>query len=632
MQLTTTNSPNFKERLESLFLELGVRGYSAALKKDKDLLQWVQSTSSFSSYLPEQVYAILHPDQSHLCGKGNKRKFRTIQTGWNRCNDKLCEACLNESRLRSVKTNLERYGVENPMHRKECKEKMISTRRVRGSDEIATKKRKAHYLEKYGVDHYWKTDEGRAKRTETLHEKYGVANPSQSRLIQEKKKETALDRYGVDQWLKSSQAKEKIRETLQSRYGVDYISEIPEVRSRARSTMLDRYGAEYSGQSPELREKAKSTLQKRYGVDSPMQLPDFKRAALDTRRAKFFDNILIRVKGAVTPLFSSDRYIGVDYTYLWKCNTCSTEFKDNLDDGWVPRCPNCFPKVKSRGEEQVYTYLCSLISESKILRNSRSVIKPFELDFYIPELKLAIEFNGVYRHSEISGKKDKTYHLNKLKLCQAQGIRLIQILDIEWDKQTDICKSRIAQALRCTLNVIPARKTRVVELTGIQASTFLDDNHIQKSCNSKIRLGLEYNGQVVAVMTFGATRFNRKYKYELLRYCSKTFTTIVGGASKLLAHFYQLYPDSSLISYCDLRWGTGDLYQKLGFELKYQSQPNYWYFSKGSDKLESRLKYQKHRLAKQLLVFNDKLSEWENMKNNNYDRIWDCGNLVFVKE
>ena len=43
-----------------------------------------------------------------------------------------------------------------------------------------------------------------------------------------------------------------------------------------------------------------------------------------------------------------------------------------------------------------------------------------------------------------------------------------------------------------------------------------------------------------------------------------------------------------------------------------------------------RSSYQKHKLEKLLPIFESSMTEWENMQANGYDRIWDCGNDVWV--
>jgi hypothetical protein len=133
-------------------------------------------------------------------------------------------------------------------------------------------------------------------------------------------------------------------------------------------------------------------------------------------------------------------------------------------------------------------------------------------------------------------------------------------------------------------------------------------------------------------MTFGKSRFNKKYKYELLRFCNKLGYHIPGSASKLLKYFERNYKPKSLISYADRRWSRGNVYEKLGFKMIGKSKPNYWYFKLTSNIRYSRINFQKHKLKDILEKFDETLSESENMKLNGYNRIYDCGNLVYVKE
>lgn len=78
-------------------------------------------------------------------------------------------------------------------------------------------------------------------------------------------------------------------------------------------------------------------------------------------------------------------------------------------------------------------------------------------------------------------------------------------------------------------------------------------------------------------MTFGKSRFNKKYDWELLRYCTLSNFNIIGGASKLLSYFKKNY-GGSIITYADKRWSAGNLYKQLGFTQLKDSPPAYWYF------------------------------------------------------
>jgi len=129
-------------------------------------------------------------------------------------------------------------------------------------------------------------------------------------------------------------------------------------------------------------------------------------------------------------------------------------------------------------------------------------------------------------------------------------------------------------------------------------------------------------------MTFAKSRFSKVHDYELMRFCNKLNWVVVGGASKLLSFFRKAYIGASLVSYANKRWSNGHLYETLGFNLSHKAPPNYFY-TKDCLKLYSRNKFQKHKLEEQLDCFDPCISEYQNMLNNKYDRIWDCGNLVY---
>lgn len=71
-----------------------------------------------------------------------------------------------------------------------------------------------------------------------------------------------------------------------------------------------------------------------------------------------------------------------------------------------------------------------IICNHEIMLNSKKIIYPYELDMYIPELKLAIEFNGLYYHSLLHN-SNKNYHLEKSLMCREKGIRLIHVYEFE---------------------------------------------------------------------------------------------------------------------------------------------------------------------------------------------------------
>ena len=159
---------------------------------------------------------------------------------------------------------------------------------------------------------------------------------------------------------------------------------------------------------------------------------------------------------------------------------------------------------------------------------------------------------------------------------------------------------------------------------------FLEDNHIQGKLGAKVRVGLYHNEELVSLMTFGSLRKSLGSKsqegdWELLRFCNKLNTNVVGGASKLLKYFINNYKPDNIISYADRRWSEGNLYYNLGFKLVGETRPNYFYLN--TSRRESRFKYRKDILVKQ--GYDPNKTEREIMKERGYLRIYDCGTLKF---
>jgi len=270
----------------------------------------------------------------------------------------------------------------------------------------------------------------------------------------------------------------------------------------------------------------------------------------------------------------------------------------------------------------IQNWLETIISIEK----NKNFEKKFELDIFIPSKNIGIDLNKLYWNSELNG-KDKNYHLNKTKFFEERGIQVIHIFEDEWIEKQEIVKSIILSKLGLIENKIFARKTEIKEITSKESKLFLFNNHIQGEVNSKVNLGLFYNDELVSLMTFSKPRFNKHYDWEMVRFCNKINTNVIGGAGKLLVYFRKNY-SGSIISYADRRFSQGKIYETLEFKGKKQSAPDYFYFKNGYNRY-SRVQFQKHKLKDKLEIFDPNLTEWQNMQLNGYDRIWDCGNLVF---
>lgn len=277
----------------------------------------------------------------------------------------------------------------------------------------------------------------------------------------------------------------------------------------------------------------------------------------------------------------------------------------------------------SVGERELAGYVTSLGVE--VIRNDRTTISPLELDILIPDYGIAIEYCGLYWHSEQNG-KSKQYHKQKYELCQAKNIRLFTIFADEWITNRTIVQNKIATTLhKREVETVFARKTKIVVPSKRDSTIFMDTYHIQGSGPGSTILGLEYDGSLVACMMF--TKYNNN-RFYLTRYATKY--NIPGGFSKLLARFKQHMPMwSDITSFADLRWSDGNLYSKNGWDLVGIIPPDYCYSPPGGTVRVHKFNYRKQHLAKKLHHYDPALSEKQNCDLNNMLRIWDCGKLKY---
>lgn len=282
------------------------------------------------------------------------------------------------------------------------------------------------------------------------------------------------------------------------------------------------------------------------------------------------------------------------------------------------KCPKCYPNSKE--QDAITDFIATMVDRSAIVVNDRRTIKPLEIDICVPSMGIGFEYDGFYYH-------DNKDNFNKYEACAAAGVRLIKIFEDEWYHKNEIVLSRIRSVLGSTTEKIYARKCTVREISSKESKEFLERNHIQGSISASIRYGLEYNGRLVSVMTLSKPRYDKVHDYELIRFASELNVTVVGAASKLFSAFKRNFPDASVISYCDLRYGSGEVYKKLGFEYTGNTKRGY-FWTKGGNRY-NRIGFQKHKLKSILSDFDQSLTESENMFRNGYYKIYDYGSMVF---
>ena len=302
-------------------------------------------------------------------------------------------------------------------------------------------------------------------------------------------------------------------------------------------------------------------------------------------------------------------------------------------------CIQCSKNITiSKKEQEIYDFIKELGIDN-IKQSDRTILNGKELDIYLPDYNLAIEFNGLYWHDEYS--KPDNYHLLKTDECLSKNIQLIHIFEDEWLNKKDIVKSRIKNLVHKIKRDrrIYARKCFIKEIDSSIARSFTERNHLQGFVGAKVHLGLFFvlnnKEYLVSYMSFsnlrknlGQKETNDKY-YELLRFCNVIDYRVIGGASKLLKYFENKYLPEKIISYADRRWSNGNLYNQLGFTQTHKSKPNYYYVE--GIKRHNRFGYRKDILISK---YNCKpeMTEKEFCRDVlGLNRIYDSGNLVYEK-
>lgn len=392
----------------------------------------------------------------------------------------------------------------------------------------------------------------------------------------------------------------------------------PDRLAKIQQTNQQRYKSRSSLGDPAIQAKAKATIRKRYGVSNVSQVPEInerRKAALRISKNKHLDRVDTIRQWIGQNLTQGE--IGVQLGISQE-RVCALLKVLNLSTN---------TSTGSAIQREITEFIKSLTDE-EIITDCSSLIAPNDVDIYIPALNIAFEIDGVYWHGESMG-RGRNYHLNKTQQCAAHGIKLIHIFSSEWNTKKEIVKSRLAYILGATPTRVYARKCTVALIQSSAANQFVDNYHTQGRRPATINIGLFHGEDLISVMTFSN---HTKYDYELVRFCSVNNVAVVGALGKMYKFFVDMFAPSSVLSYADKRWGDGQGYGNVGFVFEGSTEPNYYYFSKNgdTDKLHSRVRFQKHKQRGVLQTFDPLLTEWENMANNGYDRIWDCGSNRWV--
>jgi len=477
-----------------------------------------------------------------------------------------------------ARTNQERYGCDFVSQNPEFSKKAHANR----DKEKIKAAYKTTMLDRYGVENGFSSKEIMVRAKQTMVRIFGTPHALKSEICKDKYRKTIREKYDdislVWAGLNVKEIRDKVTTTNKKKLGVDFPFQSDEIQEKVIKTFIERYGVDRIAKSPAIQNKIRESILKRFGIHH-LSLPEIRERIKQT---------------------SLERYGCV----------CSLQNPEVAQKSYETKLQNDSFNT-STAEKEIRQFVQSLFPN--IRYNVRDIIPPYELDIVIPEKNIAIEYNGLYWHSEAW--HDKNYHALKLKLCKEAGYRLIMIFENEWYGRQTAVKSRIRAILGCNKYTVGARETEFSAASSKEVLPFLRDFHIQGGARFENAFKLTIDGLIVAVMTFARHHRQNSKMLVLNRFCVREDYSIIGGAAKLLKNANIKEP---IISYSDNRWSEGDIYQRLNFKSEEQIPPDYFYISNsGVFSKQSMKKTKEERLLGK--------SEHELRLEQGYLRVYDCG-------
>jgi hypothetical protein len=473
---------------------------------------------------------------------------------------------------------------------RDCKQsvKAEKFKKTVASEEFADKKKewfdkqKQTMMERYGVDHNWKGE------------------------LRKSGEETMLERYGVKHALQSEEAQEKRRRTTEERHGT------LDMFSLGKEKMMERYGVDQAMHSEEIKDRNRVNMKKSLRNKSDNKLSEFNLEQIGEEKSIY-------------------------KIVCWECNTCfrmrngPVNYKLRMKE--TP-CPNCNPPdlTSSKMEKEVASYIRDL-GITQINTNDKSPLrgtKFMEVDIYIPDKKIAFEFNGLYWHSELF--KDKKYHQEKTRVLLEKGIMTYHIWEDDWVSKKDIVKSMISSILGKNKE-INANLCQIRNIDSEEYHEFLEKNSLIKYEKPSEILGLIFEGELISAIAFKKSKaFVKGIKEAEWKICSavnKLGISVSLGAETLFSEFLRMHPGESVLAYSDVSFDPDagqSIFKKIGMSLSKTAEPDYeWILNHVRVPKISRDKREFEKWG-----YDKSLTEPEVMKDMGAYRIWNCGEHKFT--
>jgi len=487
--------------------------------------------------------------------------------------------------------------------------------------QASANKAKATSIDRYGTEYAAQSHDIKSKIRES-------AKSVDWSLRYEKTKQTVLERLGVDNVSQAESVKRKKSSTCEANYGVPNFSQSSEFTAimkdhneNHRDGLWLFQTAEFKAALPEVSEQTKQrrtdTFNRRYGVSNPIQIPAVRAERIQRDGALFKTSVLppdieaiLSDKDTLQTLY--DQYETLD-SVSDVVGVSRATLSRRMNDHGI----DMTFKFASVAENSLASYVAS-IYDGEILRQYRVDNK--ELDIFIPELNIGIEYNGLYWHGSMF--KKRHYHQDKSLFFKDRGILVIHVWEDDWNDNREIIQKKLKSKIGKSRS-IGARKTVVREIDRRLARPIYEQNHVQGFVGATRHLGLYYQEELVAVMSM---KRHDDDVWEIVRFASSVHVS--GGFSKLLKHFKKNNIWTSMYTFASLDYSHGDIYEKTGFEFSHVTVPGMWYVKK--DKRYRREQFMKHKLASKLENYDPALTERQNMINHGFWQLHDSGSIKYT--
>lgn len=403
-----------------------------------------------------------------------------------------------------------------------------------------------------------------------------------------------------------SQMSDKIRESLNKRYEIydgwskGLTKETDERVKRQAEGIVRAFSTASAWQrmSEESREKVRKSASLARRRDQRLTLTQLQTRIESLSNWELAEDIL-------TETWRSAQISTLEANVTFKCTFCGLSTTSRLYSFFLGRKCSCQKQYTvSAGENELSEFL---LNHGYDLRRNVDIIKPFEIDIFLPENKLAIEFNGLYWHSTVNNASSVWYHEHKRLKCIEQNVQLFHVYEDEWNDRKSIIQSMLlVKLMHPSIEKLHARNCKLEIVSTPTLKTWFEETHIDGYANSKIGFALKLDDKIVAALALRRPLHLKKYgknTLEIARFSSKKNTIVRGAFSKLLSYAKKWAVTNGynkIISYQDLRFGgSGNCYATT-MKFSHYTHPSWWWTDFSTRENRFFIKATKEKTEKEL--------------------------------